>query len=441
MSYNVISPSYLRGTVDWPKDPANGENDPIHCEASCGNSSLLKRTRQRKKHPCSYGIHVHQKDNSKGNAHHVFRYSPAVDTKINTVTNWTRKIYKSHSVVKHGAIVRYPSEIEKKLDYQFVPDIVLPLSDRRVYVYTSVLCIRKYHVSRHMSCNNKAVFEQHSEADSKEVFELKKKESSPQPQVFDDSIDTSDQDTCLKIEVNTDLDGQCKQALFTESVDNTDQTLRHKETCSYILAERYEKPGLLKDLSAVDDVSGIKGNTKAGQNIVDKDETQTSSEVEVIETGKVVGPENAFVQHLSALEQTLRENEMIIPEEEEMNRFFPALPLIKHNSDLATKMSELTEYQPGEKRKVIFPTKVHNLAPLVNQSKVLTELVKLGVDLSKIESTEMADKIMKMDFKKDIKPYLLFLHDVGVPHDEIGRILTQTPYLLEEDIQTLKVSI
>ena len=154
-------------------------------------------------------------------------------------------------------------------------------------------------------------------------------------------------------------------------------------------------------------------------------------------------PENYGFQEMSVWEEILREKEHLeldIPEKVEENPIFPALPVIKPQGDITTDETGLTEYQPDRERKVAFPTKIYNLAPLVNQSVTLRELVKLGVDLSEVEKTSVADKIIKMDFKRDIKPYLLFLHDLGVSHDDFGKVLTKTPYLFQEDIETLKVS-
>ena len=150
-------------------------------------------------------------------------------------------------------------------------------------------------------------------------------------------------------------------------------------------------------------------------------------------------------QETSVWEEIIREKENLeldIPESVvEENPIFPALPVIKPQADITSDETQLTDYQPDKQRKVAFPTKIYNFAPLVNQSETLREFVKLGVDLSEVEKTSMADRIIKMNFKKDVKPYLLFLHDLGVAPDDFGKVLTTTPYLFQEDIKTLKVSM
>ena len=81
-----------------------------------------------------------------------------------------------------------------------------------------------------------------------------------------------------------------------------------------------------------------------------------------------------------------------------------------------------------------------NMAPYVNESPILSNLVKIGVSLAEIEKKERAaDIIIKLDFEKDVQPFLLFLKDVAVDDESIGRVITRNPYLLDEDLQDLKV--
>ncbi|XP_018010618.1 transcription termination factor 3, mitochondrial [Hyalella azteca] len=79
-----------------------------------------------------------------------------------------------------------------------------------------------------------------------------------------------------------------------------------------------------------------------------------------------------------------------------------------------------------------------NIVTYVNRSKTLQELIKLGVNISKYdEDTEKASYVLLLDFEKDIKPHLFFLHQVGVPVEKWARILTINPYLLKEDLDVL----
>ncbi|XP_041360524.1 transcription termination factor 3, mitochondrial-like [Gigantopelta aegis] len=100
---------------------------------------------------------------------------------------------------------------------------------------------------------------------------------------------------------------------------------------------------------------------------------------------------------------------------------------------------EIVPLQQKQKSKLL---PVHNLAALVDKSASLSELVKLGVDLSEVEKVDgAADMIAKLDFENDIRPYLLFLSDVGVPGDRLGHYLSKNPLLLEKEIPDLQSKI
>ena len=87
-------------------------------------------------------------------------------------------------------------------------------------------------------------------------------------------------------------------------------------------------------------------------------------------------------------------------------------------------------------------TKSYNLAAYVNESEVLSNLVRLGVDLSKVETKRSeANNLIKLDFERDVKPYLMFLHDVGVPSDMLGSLITKHPGIFREDLDDLRVRV
>lgn len=87
-------------------------------------------------------------------------------------------------------------------------------------------------------------------------------------------------------------------------------------------------------------------------------------------------------------------------------------------------------------------TPTFTFAKYANKSHTIQELVKLGVNLFKIESKkEMVEYILKLDFEQDVKPYIRFLHDCGVPADSLGDFLTRNPYILKEDMDDLRTRI
>lgn len=87
-------------------------------------------------------------------------------------------------------------------------------------------------------------------------------------------------------------------------------------------------------------------------------------------------------------------------------------------------------------------TPTFTFAKYANKSRTIQELVKLGVSLYKFESKkEMLDYILTLDFDRDIKPYITFLHDCGVPADYLGDFLTKNPNIFKEDMDDLRTRI
>lgn len=89
------------------------------------------------------------------------------------------------------------------------------------------------------------------------------------------------------------------------------------------------------------------------------------------------------------------------------------------------------------------PKKSSSFAPYVNESEALSNLVKLGVNLSKIEERNMslAQQIVKLDFEHDVKPILLFLHHCDVKECDIGECITRNPHLLCEPVDDMEVRV
>ena len=90
----------------------------------------------------------------------------------------------------------------------------------------------------------------------------------------------------------------------------------------------------------------------------------------------------------------------------------------------------------------VLPEQSFNLAPYVNESETLSNLVKLGVDLSKIENDSMvANALVKMDFSREVKPLLLFLNRIGVTDRDIGKCITKCPGILRESLEDMQVRV
>ena len=86
--------------------------------------------------------------------------------------------------------------------------------------------------------------------------------------------------------------------------------------------------------------------------------------------------------------------------------------------------------------------KSRNLAAYINDSTVLSNLVKLGVNLSAVEkNVDIATHLVKADYDRDIAPYLLFLHNVGVVDSDISGFLTKNPSIFLESLENLQIRI
>lgn len=82
-----------------------------------------------------------------------------------------------------------------------------------------------------------------------------------------------------------------------------------------------------------------------------------------------------------------------------------------------------------------------NFAAYANESPTIQQLIKLGVELWKLEHNEKAMKILLGRNFDDMKPHIQFLHDCGVPADQIGHSLTINPFIFVKDIDDLHTRI
>lgn len=89
-----------------------------------------------------------------------------------------------------------------------------------------------------------------------------------------------------------------------------------------------------------------------------------------------------------------------------------------------------------------FSTPTFNFAAYANKSETIQKLVGLGVNLSKIEKKKgFPQYVLKLDFERDIKKHLLFLHDLGVPAEEFGYFITKNPLIFKESIEDLETRV
>lgn len=82
-----------------------------------------------------------------------------------------------------------------------------------------------------------------------------------------------------------------------------------------------------------------------------------------------------------------------------------------------------------------------NIAAYVNRSETLQNLVKLNVNLSKIEKKPyIVEKFLRLDFERDMKNHIIFINDY-VDMEQIGEHITKNPMIFYENLEDLKVRV
>ncbi|XP_055694463.1 transcription termination factor 3, mitochondrial [Lutzomyia longipalpis] len=83
-----------------------------------------------------------------------------------------------------------------------------------------------------------------------------------------------------------------------------------------------------------------------------------------------------------------------------------------------------------------------NFASYINKSHSLQQLVKLGVDLYSIERRKgLPQYVLRLDFERDMKPVIQFLHDQGLPPDRLGYFITKNPLIFKEHCDDMLVRV
>lgn len=117
--------------------------------------------------------------------------------------------------------------------------------------------------------------------------------------------------------------------------------------------------------------------------------------------------------------------------------------LVKPNFRLPKELTEEIEHElkPTEDFPVYFPP-TFNFAAYIDKSETLQKFVELGVDLSKIEKKKgLPQFILKLDFNRDVKGHLMFLHDLGIRPEDFGYILTKNPLYFKNSLDDLETRV
>ncbi|XP_024150384.1 transcription termination factor 3, mitochondrial [Oryzias melastigma] len=111
--------------------------------------------------------------------------------------------------------------------------------------------------------------------------------------------------------------------------------------------------------------------------------------------------------------------------------------------DDAGESSALEEICDEEAISISIPTSLPpvstSLRDYVEKSETLTKLVQLGVNLWKLEQRpNVGSMLLRLDFKTDVVPRLMFLKEMGVEDSRIGYIISHNPFILSESIENLR---
>ncbi|CAL7944005.1 unnamed protein product [Xylocopa violacea] len=87
-------------------------------------------------------------------------------------------------------------------------------------------------------------------------------------------------------------------------------------------------------------------------------------------------------------------------------------------------------------------TPTYNFVKFADQSQTIQQLVKLGVELYKLERDKEVVKMFRsLDFDRDMKPHIQFLHDCGIKPENLGHFITRNPKIFKEDMDDLHTRI
>lgn len=106
------------------------------------------------------------------------------------------------------------------------------------------------------------------------------------------------------------------------------------------------------------------------------------------------------------------------------------------------KNDELTTELDQEKDMMPIRPVVYNLAYFVNDNIVLKKFIEMGVMIRKWDKDRaICEFILKLDIERDIKPHLIFLHDIGIPAEKHAKVIENNAAFFKETLDDLQIRI
>lgn len=108
-------------------------------------------------------------------------------------------------------------------------------------------------------------------------------------------------------------------------------------------------------------------------------------------------------------------------------------------------VKDLSEMTMDERIRMLRPAArpvVYNLAYFANSNAMVRTLIEMGVRVREWDQERtVASSVLKLDVERDLKPRLLFLHDLGLGADTHAQVITKNPMILNESVENLNVRV
>ncbi|KAI1305374.1 Transcription termination factor 3, mitochondrial [Halotydeus destructor] len=117
---------------------------------------------------------------------------------------------------------------------------------------------------------------------------------------------------------------------------------------------------------------------------------------------------------------------------------------LQYDKSMDMKAEALSEDFDAEYVDQIGPVypKTFNFAAYANRHKTLQKLVDLGVNLAKLEADrDIANYLVNLDFNRDCKNHIIWLHDQGIKADKLGDFISGYPAIFSENIENLSTRV
>lgn len=84
----------------------------------------------------------------------------------------------------------------------------------------------------------------------------------------------------------------------------------------------------------------------------------------------------------------------------------------------------------------------YNLAAYVQRSETLQKMIGIGVNLHRIEYNGHGEFVAKLDFDRDIQPYIILLcKDIGLSPDDLGFFFTKNIFILKNSLDEISTRV